>query len=83
MQYRFSICHKTLLGACKIARYELGLEDWAREVVDFVSFVLLHVYMIMRWHLLVFSNMEKFEAINNIYGSISIGQSMIFCSVSW
>ena len=25
---------------------------------------------------------EKFQAVSNIYGTISIGQSMIFCAVS-
>ena len=29
------------------------------------------------------SELEKYQALCNIYGSISVGQSMIFCHVSW
>uniref|UniRef100_A0A1A9WF90 RNA helicase n=1 Tax=Glossina brevipalpis TaxID=37001 RepID=A0A1A9WF90_9MUSC len=79
---------KKLLGNCQMlffsATYEDDVMDFAKYIVPKVNIIRLRreeelLDNIKQYYVRCRSAQEKYEAIQNIYGSITIGQTIVFC----
>ncbi len=70
------------------ATYEQDVLKFAHSVVPNPVVIRLHnegkcLSNIRQYYINCLSREDKLQALSNLYGAISIGQSMIFCHVSW
>lgn len=86
-----SLLHRTLPKSCQMllfsATFEESVWNFAQRIVPDPNIIKLKreeetLDTIKQYYVLCNSKEEKFQALCNIYGAITIAQAMIFCHVS-
>lgn len=87
-----SLPHRMLPKNCQMllfsATFEESVWNFAQRIVPDPNIIKLKreeetLDTIKQYYVLCNSKEEKFQALSNIYGAITIAQAMIFCHVSW